>query len=126
MESEASLSHYNNMNVMSMYAQIGAYQEEGYVWLEELRQVLTANVDFACGYIREHFEGIAVQRPQGTYMLFVDCTDWCAAHGIALTGHPAKGYDIGLLVPFQLPGQDVVWRFVDVENDLTEADRQDL
>ena len=44
--------------------------------------------------------------------------DWCAAHGIALTGHPAKGYDIGLLAPFQLPGQDVVWRFVDVEKGL--------
>ncbi len=45
--------------------------------------------------------------------------DWCQAHGIALTGHPAKGYDIGLLKPFQIPGQDVVWRFVDVEKALT-------
>ena len=44
--------------------------------------------------------------------------DWCEAHGIALTGHPAKGYDIGLLKPFQIPGQDVVWRFVDVEKGL--------
>ena len=44
--------------------------------------------------------------------------DWCKQHGIALTGHPAKGYDIGLLAPFQLPGQDVVWRFVDVEKGL--------
>lgn len=42
-----------------------------------------------------------------------------AAQGIALTGHPAKGYDIGLLKPFQIPGQDVVWRFVDVEQGLT-------
>ncbi len=44
--------------------------------------------------------------------------DWCGAHGIALTGHPAKGWDIGLLKPFQLPGQDLVWRFVDVEDAL--------
>ena len=44
--------------------------------------------------------------------------DWCAAHDIALTGHPAKGYDIGLLKPFQIPGQDLVWRFVDVEKGL--------
>lgn len=44
--------------------------------------------------------------------------DWCEAHHIALTGHPAKGYDIGLLTPFQIPGQDVVWRFVDIEKGL--------
>ncbi len=44
--------------------------------------------------------------------------DWCEAHNIALTGHPAKGYDIGLLKPFQIPGQDVVWRFVDIEKGL--------
>ena len=44
--------------------------------------------------------------------------DWCEAHRIALTGHPAKGYDIGLLKPFQIPGQDVVWRFVDIEKGL--------
>ncbi len=44
--------------------------------------------------------------------------DWCEEHNIALTGHPAKGYDIGLLKPFQIPGQDVVWRFVDIEKGL--------
>ena len=80
-QKEASLSHYNEPNVMSMYALIGAYQDEGYEWLAELRQVLTANVDYACQYIAEHFEGVKVSHPQGTYMLFADCTDWCAAHG---------------------------------------------
>ena len=81
MEKEASLSHYNSMNVLSMHALIGAYQNEGYAWLEELRQVLTANVDFACNYIAEHFDGVEVSRPQGTYMLFLDCTKWCESHG---------------------------------------------
>ena len=78
---EAGLSHYNEPNVMSMYALIGAYQPEGYEWLKELRQVLTENVDFACRYITERFEGVKVSRPQGTYMLFADCTDWCEKHG---------------------------------------------
>ena len=45
--------------------------------------------------------------------------DWCAAHGIALTGHPAKGYEIGLLSPFQIPGQDLVWRQVTPGSGLT-------
>lgn len=49
-------------------------------------------------------------------------SDWCAAHGIALTGHPAKGQDIGLLGPFQIPGQDVVWRQVYPCNGLEGAE----
>ena len=47
----------------------------------ELCETLTGNVDFACDYIAKHFEGVHVTKPEGTYMLFVDCTDWCAAHG---------------------------------------------
>ncbi len=37
---------------------------------------------------------------------------WCAAHGIALTGHPAESNDFGALRKFQWPGQDMVWRWV--------------
>lgn len=69
------------MNVLSMYALIGAYQPEGYEWVDELRQVLTKNVDFACDYIKDHFEGVEVSKPQGTYMLFLDCEKWCKAMG---------------------------------------------
>ena len=41
---EASLSHYNDMNVLSMHALIGAYRPEGYEWVDELCQVLGGNV----------------------------------------------------------------------------------
>lgn len=78
---ESSLCHYNSMNVLSMHALIGAYRPEGYEWADELCETLTGNVDFACDYIAKHFEGVHVTKPEGTYMLFVDCTDWCAAHG---------------------------------------------
>jgi hypothetical protein len=37
---------------------------------------------------------------------------WCEQHGLALTGHPAKGDDIGPLRYFHIPGQDLVWRWV--------------
>jgi len=39
--------------------------------------------------------------------------DWCAAHGIALTGHPDGDDHIGLLRHFQIPGMDLVWRYVE-------------
>ena len=93
---EASLSHYNSQNVLSMYALIGAYQDEGYEWLEELRQVLTENVDFACNYIREHFEGVKVCRPQGTYMLFADCTEWCKAHDRTIDDVEQAAWAVGV------------------------------
>ena len=54
-EKESSLGHYNSMNVLSMHALIGAYQPEGYEWLEELREVITGNIDYTCNYIRDHF-----------------------------------------------------------------------
>ena len=79
--SRARKSRYNHMNVLSMHALIGAYKPEGHEWVDELTQVLGANVDWACSYIEEHFEGLSVSKPQGTYMLFVDCTEWCEKHG---------------------------------------------
>jgi len=38
---------------------------------------------------------------------------WCEQHGIALTGHPAAPDDIGQLRYFQIPGQDIVWRYIE-------------
>ena len=95
-EKESGLCHFNEPNVMSMYALIGAYQDEGYEWLQELRQVLTGNVDYACRYIAEHFEGVKVSRPQGTYMLFVDCTDWCQAHGKTIEDVERAAWAVGV------------------------------
>ena len=95
-EKEASLSHYNSMNVLSMHALLGAYRPEGYEWVDELRQVLTANVDFACDFIARRFEGVEVSRPQGTYMLFLDCTRWCEAHGKSIEALQRAGWDVGV------------------------------
>lgn len=94
---ESSLCHYNSMNVMSMHALIGAYQREGYEWLEELKQVLDKNVDFACDYIEKHFEGVTVSRPQGTYMLFLDCGAWLEKTGKTMDQLMKAGWDVGVV-----------------------------
>ena len=96
-EKESSLCHYNDMNVLSMHALLGAYKPEGYAWLDELRQVLTGNVEFACAYIGEHFPGVQVSKPQGTYMLFLDCTQWCAAHDKTIEEVLKAGWDAGVM-----------------------------
>ena len=93
---QASLCHYNTMNVMSMYALIGAYQAEGREWLEELRQVLTQNVNYAYDFITGKFKGVKASRPQGTYMLFIDCEDYCKAHGKTLDDVLKAAWDVGV------------------------------
>ena len=95
-DKEASLSHYNSMNVLSMHALIGAYKPEGYEWVEELCEVITKNIDFACNYIKDHFEGVSVGRPEGTYMLFVDCTEWCKKRGKTIEDVEKAAWDVGV------------------------------
>ena len=89
-------THYNEMNVLSMHALLGAYSPEGRVWTDELCAVLTENVDYACNFIAEHFPGVRVAKPEGTYMLFLDCTDWCAAHGRTIDEVEQAGWDVGV------------------------------
>ena len=95
-EKESSLSHYNNMNVLSMYALIGGYSDEGAEWVDELNRVLTGNIDYAMEYIRTHFEGVTAAYPQGTYMIFMDCAEWLKTHGMTLPELVKMGHDVGV------------------------------
>ncbi len=96
-DKESSLSHYNNMNVLSMHALIGAYCREGAQWVDELRQVIDDNVAYACDCIRERLQGVSCMRPEATYMLFIDCSQYCATHGITLDTLLRKGQEAGVI-----------------------------
>lgn len=93
---ESSLSHYNSMNMLSMYALIGAYKHEGEQWVNELCAVLSENVTYACNYINTHFNGVTVSRPQGTYMVFMDCAEWLNSHNSTLDELLKAGWDVGV------------------------------
>lgn len=93
---QASLSHYNMQNVLSMHALLGAYGEEGSAWVDELREVLGRNVQVASEFF-EGISGIDFARPQGTYMLFLDCGGWCAAHGMGIDELLRSGVEVGVL-----------------------------
>ena len=55
-----------------------------------------ADMNFACDFITRHFPGVQVAKPEGTYMLFLDCTDWCAAHEKKLEDVLHAGWDVGV------------------------------
>ncbi|MDL4842306.1 glycosyl hydrolase [Aquibacillus rhizosphaerae] len=71
------------------------------LWLEAGEQTV---------HIRKKYRKTVNQKLTESY--YKQISSWCANHHIALTGHPAKSDDIGLLEHFQIPGQDVVWRWV--------------
>lgn len=97
-EKESSLCHYNNMNVLSMHALIGAYQQEGREWLKELREVIEGNVNYACEFIKTEFQGVEVTKPEGTYMLFIDCEKWCKDKGVSMDELEQRAWDVGVAV----------------------------
>ncbi len=95
-DAAAAKTGYNHMNVLSMHALVGAYTPEGRAWVDELTQVLDGNVAWAMDFIREHFEGVELARPQGTYMLFPDCGAWCAEHGKTVDDILPASWDVGV------------------------------
>ena len=96
-ERQSALSAYDNMNVLSMYALIGAYKKEGHEWVDELKTVLTGNIDFAVDFINTNFKGVEVSKPQGTYMLLLDCGQWLEEHDRTIDELLLAGVEVGVL-----------------------------
>lgn len=94
--SQSSKSHYNSMNVLSMYALIGAYSETGKEWMEELKEVIENNVVYATDYIKKNLPGVTCAKPQGTYMLFIDCKEYCAQNHKTMDQILEAGWDVGV------------------------------
>lgn len=96
-EKESSLSHYNCINVLSMYALLGAYQPEGYEWVDELCQVLTDNIEYGYNFFTTKVKGIELSKPQGTYMLFLNCEEWCKANNKTIGELQKAGQEVGVI-----------------------------
>lgn len=92
----SSMTHYNAMNVLSMHALIGAYSQDGEEWVDELNKVLYQNVNYVYQFIKDHFQGVEVSLPEGTYMMFLHCENYCKVHNISLDDLIKKGWDVGV------------------------------
>jgi len=60
---------------------------------------------------RRDYQRALQNRLEATF--YEPISKWCREHGVALTGHPAAPDDIGQLRHFQMPGQDIVWRYIE-------------
>ncbi len=60
---------------------------------------------------RADYDRALQARLEETY--YRQISQWCEDHGTALTGHPADPDDIGHLRHFHIPGQDIVWRYIE-------------
>lgn len=93
--SVSSKTVYNAMNVLSEHALIGAYSRTGEEWLDELCEVLSGNINSACDRIAE-FPGVTVSKPEGTYMMFLDCSGWLREHGKTMDELLHRGWEYGI------------------------------
>jgi cystathionine beta-lyase len=66
----SSLVH--GLNIFGITAMEAAYRY-GDEWLEQLLVYLQENLDFTTSYFNKHIPKIKVIKPQGTYLLWLDC-----------------------------------------------------
>ena len=59
-------------------------------------EYIEGNIDWAIDFNRTHFDGVEVSRPQGTYMLFLDCTEWGRKHGRTIDDVEHAAWDVGV------------------------------
>ena len=89
-------THYNEMNVLSMHALIGAYSNEGREWVNELMQVIEGNVSWAVRFIKENFPDVETHAGEGTYMLFLDLSRYCEKSGRDIDEVIHAGWRVGV------------------------------
>ena len=72
MFNEARAGSVHAPNLFGLVAMEAAYRY-GDEWLEQLLDYLQANMDFTLGFFAGKIPGIKVIRPQGTYLVWLDC-----------------------------------------------------
>ena len=88
---------YNSCTVLSLHALLGAYSPAGARWVDELKTVLYGNLRYVKSFMESHFAGVKMFLPEGTYMLFLNCREWCEAHGVPMDELLKRGVRAGVI-----------------------------
>jgi len=66
-------SGYSQLNTLGLVAAKAAYST-GATWLNQLKSYLTDNLNFARTFLAENLPNIKLIEPEGTYLLWLDCS----------------------------------------------------
>lgn len=75
---------------------IGAYSDEGAAWVDECRAVIAGNAQWLCDWVESTWPGVDVTRPQGTYIVLLNCEKWCSEHGVTNDELVQRAWDVGV------------------------------
>ena len=64
------------LGVLGYIAMLSAYRD-GDDWLQQVLAYMQANRDFLYGYVDEFLPGITMEKPEGTYLAWLDCRGAC-------------------------------------------------
>ena len=64
----------SHVNVLGFAAALAAYRD-GQPWLDALLAYLEANRDYVVEYVAAHLPGVKCQRPEGTFLAWLDCRE---------------------------------------------------
>ena len=103
---ERTLAFYAPSKTFSLAGLVGSYHIVYNKYLRErlVRQSEQSHYNSCC--VLSMHALIGVMRPQGTYMLFLDCHDFCAAHGVTIGELQRRGVRAGVIWQ---NGEDFVW-----------------
>lgn len=82
----------------------------GYDFLPHLEAIFDEAHSEHARYLRDWRRALNARLDETYYAPYAK---WCETRGVALTGHPAQPTDIGVLRHFHVPGQDIVWRYIE-------------
>lgn len=72
-QTEIGIVGYNNCNYMGLIACQAAY-EGGEAWLEACKAYIWENAQYVMNFTAQNLPGIHVIEPQGTYLMWLDCS----------------------------------------------------
>lgn len=84
------INQHQEVNVFGLAGTQAAYAHGG-EWLKELRSYLEENVLLAENYFAEHLPRVKFMRPEGTYLVWLDFSDYAASDQILQENLVQKG-----------------------------------
>jgi cystathionine beta-lyase len=75
------VQHRPDLNTLGMVANLGAYSPEGEDWLAQCVDYIDGNTSFANDFVNSKLPGVKTHKPQGTYLMWLDFTEFASRIG---------------------------------------------